>query len=280
MVYINSVCPNYFNYKVMPRRIMQINPSEFQESITKELDIIKNRVRNLIGSAHWGEEGRYKEEILKNILKRFLPNNLSVGTGFIVHGNNSENSGSTISTQLDIIIYDNNTPNLFSEGDFIITTEENVKGIIEVKTRVVNANGQKNSIKHVIEKFQQLQSFTKFSETGKNSIFKGLFVYDYDDDIANERIDEVLKISNGMFNHISLGTNYFIRHWNRGARLNVPVDCEGHFYNIYNINDLSFSYFISNLIHITTQKEMEERDWFSFPIPETKEAHRLRSVCL
>lgn len=52
---------------------ININFEDFQKSITKELDVVKNRVRNLIGPAHWGEEGRYKEAVLKNIIKRFLP---------------------------------------------------------------------------------------------------------------------------------------------------------------------------------------------------------------
>ena len=44
---------------------IRIDPEKFQKSITKELDTIKNRVRNLIGSSHWEEEGRYKENLKK-----------------------------------------------------------------------------------------------------------------------------------------------------------------------------------------------------------------------
>lgn len=49
---------------------MNPNIQDFQQSITQELDVIKNRVRSLIGDAHWGEEGRYKEIILQKIIKR------------------------------------------------------------------------------------------------------------------------------------------------------------------------------------------------------------------
>lgn len=97
------------------------NARQFQESITLELDIIKNRVRNLIGNANWNEEGRFKEAILKNVLRKFLPNNLSVGTGFILKADRNIEEN-VLSNQLDIIIYDNAFPVLFSEGDFIITT--------------------------------------------------------------------------------------------------------------------------------------------------------------
>lgn len=106
-----------------------MDSQNFQKSITQELDVIKNRVRNLIGNAHWGEEGRFKEAVLKNVIQRFLPNSISIGTGFILKEN--EDSNTNISHQIDLIIYDNTKPVLFREGDFIITTETNVRGIIE-----------------------------------------------------------------------------------------------------------------------------------------------------
>jgi len=258
---------------------MPIDPNNFQKSITKELDIIKNRVRDLIGDANWGEEGRYKEAVLKNVIKKFLPNNLSVGTGFIVQGNHTNVSHAIISTQQDIIVYDNTYPVLFSEGDFIITTQHNVRGVIEVKTKVVNADGQKNSFRKAIEKFNCLSAFNKISNAGENRIFKGLFTFDYDSDIESERVEEVLRVSNGMVNHISLGKNYFIRHWLNGISLMPPVNCQSHFYNIYRIKDLSFSYFISNLLHIAAKKDLDDRYWFSFPIQGTKERGRIKTIC-
>ncbi|MBV7533035.1 hypothetical protein [Chitinophaga sp. sic0106] len=59
----------------------------FQESITKELKYTKDRVRNLIGNANWGVDGRFKEAILSKIIGQFLPSNLRIGTGFIVSNN-------------------------------------------------------------------------------------------------------------------------------------------------------------------------------------------------
>jgi len=46
-----------------------LNIRAFHESTSKELDVIKNRVRNLIGR-NWGYEGRYKEAILKKCDKK------------------------------------------------------------------------------------------------------------------------------------------------------------------------------------------------------------------
>ena len=258
---------------------MPIDPNNFQKSITRELVIIKNRVRDLIGDANWGEEGRYKEAVLKNVIRKFLPNDLSVGTGFIVQGDNSNDNHTIISTQQDIIVYDNTIPVLFSEGDFIITTQHNVRGIIEVKTKVFNANSRKNSLMKVIEKFNRLSIFNKISNIGNNRIFKGIFSFDYDNDIQAERVEAALRVSNGMVNHISLGKNYFIRHWLNRRNLFPRVDCRSHFYNIYEIEDLSFSYFISNLLHIAAKKDLDDRYWFSFPIQGTKERGRIRTIC-
>jgi hypothetical protein len=91
---------------------------EYQKSIAQEFKAYENRVRNLINDANWAEEGRFKEIILMNYLKRITPKNVSVGTGFI-----RNNTGETTS-QIDIIIYDNTYPLLFSEGDFVICTGE------------------------------------------------------------------------------------------------------------------------------------------------------------
>ena len=249
---------------------IRIDPKEFQKSITKELDTIKNRVRNLIGSSHWGEEGRYKEAILRNVIKRFLSSNLSIGTGFVIKKNNGNTQ---ISNQIDIIIYDNTVPVLFSEGDFVITTNKNVKGIIEVKTRIRN-----NKLQEIIEKNAKING----KLIGKN-IFNGIFSYEYEDDINSGNIDLAIKVAEGYVNHISLGPDVFIRFWKKEDRnrLRPPVkNCQNDFYNIYTIRDLSFSYFISNLLKLTCSSNLYDRWWFLYPIRETKEMHRLRTICL
>ena len=259
---------------------IRIDPEEFQKSITEELDTIKNRVRNLIGSSHWGEEGRYKEAILRNVIKKFLPSNLSIGTGFVIKKNNGNTQ---ISSQIDIIIYDNTIPVLFSEGDFVITTYKNVKGIIEVKTKIIN-----NQLQEIIQKAE-----TNGKLIGKN-IFNGIFSYEYEykGDI-NENIDKIIKEvkeaeAKGYVNHISLGPDVFIRFWKRedGNRLHPPVEnCQNDFYNIYKIEDLSFSYFISNLLELTCSSSLDDRRWFLYPIVGTKEIHgkeidRVGTICL
>lgn len=110
-----------------------INLLAFYKSIDAEITDVKNRVRNLIGDRHWGKEGEYKEAILRNVIRRFLPKNYSIGTGFVF----ADYFGKTYMTsQIDIIIYDNTHPILFHEGDFVIVTPQSVHAIIEVKTQL------------------------------------------------------------------------------------------------------------------------------------------------
>jgi hypothetical protein len=249
---------------------MERNVKQFQESITKELVVIKDRVRNLIGDAHWGEEGRYKEIVLRNVLRRFLPNNLSIGTGFIVNAN-------TCSKQIDIIIYDNTMPLLFSEGDFIITTHLNVKGIIEVKSKITPS-----TLTEIIRKFDDsIQDFIcEYNDSIRKEVFLGIFAFEFRGNINSDLIDSAILSSRKNVNNIALGHNYFIKKWSECdiPNLIIPVDCEADFYNLYNLPDLSFSYFISNLIG-SSCNGIIDRDWFSFPIEGTKEINRLKTIC-
>ncbi|MCX7610057.1 MAG: hypothetical protein N2043_00520 [Ignavibacterium sp.] len=207
----------------------RVNPEEFQKSITRELDIIKDRVRNLIGNSNWGEEGRYKEAILRNVIKRFLPTDLSIGTGFIIK---KDDRTEQISSQIDIIIYDNKIPALFFEGDFIITTHKNVKAIIETKTKV-----RTSDLEQIINKAE------KNGRLINGNIFNGIFSYEYRNNNSYENLAGVLEKANGYVNHLALGCNVFIKYWKKedGSKLSPAIEnCNNDFYNIYKLENLSF----------------------------------------
>lgn len=257
-----------------------INTLEYQISINRELDTIKNRVRNLIGDANWGEDGRYKEEKLKSVLRTRLPNNLSVGTGFVL--NQISHNENVVSKQIDILIYDNTQPTIFSEDDFVIVTQNSVRALIEVKSKVLSNRTDKNGLYKVVENFSSIVRFPRLSRTDNNRIFRGLISFDFQGRINSTVIDDSLRLSGGLINHFSLGGNIFIRHWLDSEGLNPPIeaDCNANFYNIYELEDLSHSYFISNLIHMTTTADMSDRYFMDFPIEGTKETRRNRTVCL
>ncbi len=164
-------------------KMEKIDLKEFYKSIGSELSVIKNRVRNLIGAANWGEEGRYKEAILKNCIGRFLPNRYSLGTGFVLV---KDIEKVQVTSQIDIIVCDNSYPVLFKEGDFVIVLPHSVRGIIEVKT-----NGDTGKFSKSIEKinnnarmiYQRQKQSKDIRGIGTPAItpqplFVGLFCYD------------------------------------------------------------------------------------------------------
>lgn len=257
-----------------------INTLQYQISISRELDTIKDRVRNLIGDANWGEDGRYKEEKLKAVLRTRLPNNLSVGTGFVL--NQKSHDENVVSKQIDILVYDNTQPTIFSEGDFVIVTQNSVKALIEVKSKISSNRTNKNGLYKVVENFSSILRFPRLSRTNNNRIFRGLISFDFQGRITSNVIDDSLRLSGGLINHFSLGSNIFIRHWldSDGLNPSVEADCNSNFYNIYELKDLSHSYFISNLIHMTTKADMTDRYFMDFPVVGTKETRRNRTVCL
>lgn len=267
----------------MPRQRIE----EFQRTITRELTQIKDRVEFIIGDANWGSVGSYKEAILRKSILQFLPSNLKIGTGFIVsNSDHFQGRNGIISTQLDIIIYDNKSPVVFQEGDFIIVTETSVRAVIEVKTKVINysnaelnpdsrrVNAQQNALNVILEKLNRLREFETFNPNGSHrKKFVGVFSFDYNQDFSLDRVDDALRLSNGLVNHISLGPNKFIRFWENAEDLE-PRTNSRRCYIRYNLRELSFSYFISNLIHMTADEDPVDRYWFSFPIEGTKETLR------
>jgi hypothetical protein len=238
------------------------NYIDYQQSISNELIALKNRVRNLIGDANWGEDGRYKESILSDIFKRVLPTHVGVGTGFIIEGKD-------VTKQIDIIIYDNRIPLMFKNDNFIITTKESVYGIIEIKTKLSNAD-----LMTAID--NSLYNATIINGNRKNRIFNGIFCYEYDSTFS-KKVKSKLLSTKGMLNHLSLGEEKFIRFWK--SETPKPLYKNDH-YGVYSMHNLSFGYFISNLVaHVyekDDKKAIKNNEFYKhlFPIQGTKEICR------
>jgi len=238
---------------------------KFYESINAELLSVKDRVRAIIGSAHWGMDGVYKEAILKNIIKRFLPKNYSIGTGFVI------NADRAITKQIDLIIYDDSSPILFKEGDFIIVMAHTVKGIIQVKTKINNWAELKNIIKESNENAHLIKS----AVTQEQPIFNGIFAYEVGFEIdasSKEQLNCFFENETNNYarivNNIALGNKYFLH---LSTHLKGSLDA-------YNLENLSFSYFISNLLTFTDSNPVIfEHHTLYFPF-ESKEGYKLFSI--
>lgn len=263
------------------------NYLEYQKSISKEFKAYENRVRNLIDDANWGEEGRYKEIVLMSYLKRILPRNLSVGTGFV---RNSD----LITKQIDIIIYENSIPTLFSEGDFIITTPENVVGIIEVKSSITpnnllgiinnaNLNGVIISSERNISIFNGIFSYSiaQKSESFKNALER----IDMKKIVEKKHWNEFFPSRlSSCVNHISLGENTFIKLWPYKKDHDEAFYAEYSLYKLY--DGLGIPYFLSNLQEFILRRQLNnyieplESHYHSiyYPIVEGEEVHKIGSI--
>lgn len=241
------------------------NFTNYRKSISQELISTKDRVRDFIDNRHWGEDGRYKEIILAEKIKQLSPEAVSIGTGFVMCENNETTS------QLDIIIYRNDVPLFFKKESFVIVPKESVLGIVEVKTKLNSSN-----VRGAIEK-----AHINGQLIG-NHIFNGIFSYEegfrFDEDL-NETLSESLRKYSGFINNIAFGKDYFMKFWQppSPSRSNKYAH-----YSFYEIVDLAFGYFISNLIedvHIQISNTQLPRTLTQalYPIEEGKEAHRLNA---
>lgn len=266
------------------------NYLDYQKSIAAEFKAFEKRVRNLIDIAHWGEEGHFKEVVLMNYLKRVLPKHLSVGTDFV-------RNEDKITKQIDIIIYENTFPVLFSEGDFVITTSANVIGIIEVKSNI-----DPDDLCSILEKANKNAEII----VGQSDVnlFNGIFSYnckpkpekyvqklnDYDFSSMVKKQHFNQLVSRKLFsyvNHIALGDRYFIKLWSLGQNeenkerflSEDSVDYESY-YSLYDMKyGLTFSYFLSNLQEFVikaatnnfNQELPSEMRGFLYPIQKGKE---------
>lgn len=110
---------------------MQPNVSAYLQSWSAELLSRADRVRQLIGDAHWLSDGHHKEELLREFLRRYLPSELNVSRGFV------KNSAdlAICSTEVDILITDIKLcPPFFNEGGLQIVDAASVVAHLEVKT--------------------------------------------------------------------------------------------------------------------------------------------------
>ena len=242
---------------------------EFHKSTTKELLAIKDRVRNLIN--HWGEDGRYQEAVIKMMIQRFLPEKFRIGSGFIAR-QTRERGNHKPSKQIDLIIYDTSFPILFKENDFVILTPDSVMGIIEVKADAVN-----QGLQQIVEKSNENGKFIFDARIDKTKpLFNGIFSYE-------SRVINVETIANAIktpwnnldinkhkycVNHISLNQNWFYKFWEQEYN-------EGnHPHLLYEIRELSFSFFISNLMDWLSGTSVIENSNLWFPVDKSIEVRK------
>jgi hypothetical protein len=112
------------------------------ESVSARVDLLERLLRG----AHYPSLGHYKERLLADTIRGFLPRSIEVGTGFVLfpHADDAPAAGElhdplnqsaySVSKQCDILIYDiASFPPIFRDREFVVVRPEAVRAVIEVK---------------------------------------------------------------------------------------------------------------------------------------------------
>lgn len=157
-------------------------------SLGAEIRIKSDKISLLV--SHGQTVGNYRELILRDLLKKYLPAKFSVVTGFI----------EGFSRQLDIIIYDShNFSPSFLEGELAVVQQEAVRAVIEVKTTL-----------DATTLFESLEMFHEIAAPGFRTsnlpIYKAVFAFDTGYVETSTIADVVDRFYNEPFYHEGLKT--------------------------------------------------------------------------
>lgn len=223
---------------------------DFHKSIAAELEAVKNRVRSLV--THWGEDGAHKEAVLRAVLRRHLPDNVTVGTGFIVGDGQA-------STQVDILVVDKSRPTLFRDGDLLFVTPDAVRAVVEVKANLENA-GVAGAV-------------TKLAEAASHCpqpIWTGLFGFERGDvshDLVLRALEHAHQTTGKSVNAVCGGQSDFFLHWDAQVMGGGPNGAT-EFWRSYELQGLAPSYFLGNLVYGCSDHVGQVGNFAWFPIRE------------
>ncbi|MBP6865799.1 MAG: hypothetical protein KBC32_11115 [Candidatus Didemnitutus sp.] len=241
-----------------------MNPKAYFKDLSAQLRAVQNRVRQLIGNAHWPSDGAWKESALRAVIRGYLPASLSVGTGFIL-------STDGPSTQIDILVYDDTAPILFRDGDFVVLTPDSVRAVIEVKTslsrpQLVSAVDKLSKISHLLRK-RCLQKRP----------FIGLFSYEESDCAPADVLLALQRVNGCMSDYeiaaLCFGDEQFFRYWEYDPRSTArrrPYES----WHAYQIPQSAPGYFIHNVIEHLFPQSVDRAESLWYPI-DGKENRRV-----
>lgn len=232
---------------------------EYQRSIAAEMDLSQNRIRHLIGDRHWGEDGRHKEAILRRTLRAHVAESLRVGTGFVAGPH-------ATSHQTDVLIVSRNRPVLFRDEETLIVTPDTAAGIIEVKTQLTR--------RQLDEALCKLAKYVKLIRSAGNCrCGAGLFIYKRGR-LSHTSLLQALAAAarddpQRVVNWVAAGPDLFTRYWE-----------EGQVWHSYDLPELAFAYFVSNVVWHTCPAEDRGMRFPWFPLTEGKGPHRKNRIKL
>jgi hypothetical protein len=173
------------------------NIAAYLESWGAELQARKDRVRQLIGSAHWLTDGHHKEAILRDFLVRYLPNECECSTGFV----RSINDQDGCSPEIDILLY-NRRMHLpyFCEGGVSIIDPTSLLATIEVKSSF-----SKDPLNDALLNVKSVRSVAMGHALSLPNLWSGIFFYEMPESRTLE--SAIVTIGEMLKSHFSPNDN-------------------------------------------------------------------------
>lgn len=126
-------------------------------------------MRQLIGSAHWGHDGRHKELLLADVIRRHCPPTVLVTTGFVVSPVDFE----TRSSEQDILVLDvSREAPLFHQGGLAIAFPHTVMAAISVKSTM-----EPTTINSVVDGLRTIRNVSNDAQVDSQKIWCAGFFF-------------------------------------------------------------------------------------------------------
>ncbi|PWH86185.1 DUF6602 domain-containing protein [Brumimicrobium oceani] len=143
--------------------LTKFNVKNIIESFNISKKVFSNKDTNKL--FHSGEFGGYREDIIKNWLKLYIPEKFGISSGFIITSTNK------ISTQCDIVIYNKDcTPTIDNNGQRFFPIET-VVAIGEIKSDIQSAK----SLNEILYKLAKIKELRLEIETSKPDVYERRF---------------------------------------------------------------------------------------------------------
>jgi hypothetical protein len=140
--------------------------NEILQSMNRE---VINQLDLTVAISHPGENGRAREQIISSYLRRIVPKEFGIDTGFVVDALGS------ISKQIDVVIYRTGYHPVFEIGGIKHFMVESVVAVIENRASI----GSRDKLQSALENIKSVKTLDRTNE-GTNYLIsggqKGLFV--------------------------------------------------------------------------------------------------------
>ena len=239
---------------------MSMDVTSYFESLGKELDSLKQRVRHLIADANWQTDGEWKESVVRQVLRRHLPATAVVGRGFVV-------TAQSATSQLDVLIHDGSKPVLFRDGDLAFVTPDTVLGIIEVKSRL-----SPSQFGAAAEKLARNIDLIRLHPNTR--AFAALLAFDADGTEPENYLERTAAAAltwNQRLDFAAIGDSLFLKYWN------LDPETQSRMYETwhsYRLPGLAPGYFVHNVVDAVSPESVFRNSEVWFPATG-KEPHRV-----